>query len=77
MVYKGDDINIDTDVDEGVDLDIVVNVDVDVDVDVDIDVDIDVKVSDALVEEDINQLTSEISEDELKTLGQSGTLDFS
>ena len=35
------------------------------------------EISDALVEEGINQLTSEISEDELKTLGQSGTLDFS
>ena len=35
------------------------------------------EVSDALVEEGINQLTAEISEDELKTLGQSGTLDFS
>ena len=35
------------------------------------------EISDALVEEGINQLTSEISEDELKSLGQSGTLDFS
>ena len=34
-------------------------------------------ISDALVEEGINQLTSEISEDELKTLGQAGTIDFS
>ena len=40
------------------------------------------EISDALVEEGINQLqrinqlTSEISEDELKSLGQSGTLDF-
>ena len=30
-----------------------------------------------MVEEGINQLNSEISEDELKSLGQSGTLDFS
>ena len=58
-------------------IDVEVDVDVDVEVDVDVDVDVDVKVSDALVEEGINQLTSEISEDELKTLGQSGTLDFS
>ena len=48
------------------------------------------EISDALVDElelmveeginqlqRINQLTSEISEDELKSLGQSGTLDFS
>ena len=35
------------------------------------------EISDALVEEGINQLTSEISEDELKSLGQSATLDFS
>ena len=35
------------------------------------------EITDALVEEGINQLTSEISDDELKALGQSGTLDFS